>query len=177
MLHQFDAGAVRQANIAHQHVELLLRRRLERTGDVDGRLDFVAAAPQQLGEGAVGILVIFHQQDAERFAFRRGRRRPGCPAVRLGGPKAERRAVNVAPWSAACALGGDLAVVRLDQCFADRQAEAESAEPRAFALLESIEDFRQRLGIDPAAGVRDVDRKVAIVVIARADAQPAVPRG
>ena len=70
-----------------------------------------------------------------------------------GQPQAERRAV------AGPALDADLAVVRLDNPFDDREAEARPAG-RAIRLPEAFEDEREVLGRYTAAGVGHGDRDV-----------------
>src|SRR5437763_17223892 len=51
-----------------------------------------------------------------------------------------------------------------DQRFADRQAEPESAELRTIALLESVENLRERFRVDPHPRIRNFDLERAIHV-------------
>src|SRR3954463_8130684 len=61
---------------------------------------------------------------------------------------------------AAVALGRDLAAVRFDQLFDEREADAEAAVPsgrRAVGLTEAVPDVRQKFRRDAFAVVLDLD--------------------
>ena len=60
-LHELDPAAVRQPNIAHQHIEMLVRRRFQSRLDTVRRLDVIPATSEQLSKGVVGVLMIIHQ--------------------------------------------------------------------------------------------------------------------
>ena len=64
-LHQIDAGAIRQTDVAHENIEFVLRCHFDRARDVVRRLDLISTPSQELSERAVGVFVIFDQQNPE----------------------------------------------------------------------------------------------------------------
>ena len=139
--------------------------------------------PQEPAEDAERILVVLDQQDPERPALLCGLGRVGDDApvsVHVRGRcdgghlDPERRAALPS-----LAARGEPAAVELDERAADRQAEAEPAEPpgdRRVPLLEGVEDPRERLGVDPLARVDDLDDQPAALAVAGADRERAAGR-
>ena len=50
--------------------------------------------------------------------------------------------------------------MRLDQGLADGEAETESSELGASGLLEGVENFRQRLGLDSETSIGDFNAQL-----------------
>ena len=50
LLHQIDAAAIGQTDVADQDIELFVRRRFQRGLNAMGGLDVIAAAPQEQGQ-------------------------------------------------------------------------------------------------------------------------------
>src|SRR5205823_715402 len=102
-------------------------------------MDVIATKPKKLGERVIRIFMVFDQQHPHGFA--RGRHRlyrgVACAWPRFGERKNRSEGCAL---TGAGAGRGQFAVVRLDQRFADCQTKAESAELRAIALLEGIEN-------------------------------------
>ena len=46
-------------------------------------------------------------------------------------------------------------MMRFHERLANREAKAEAAHLSALALFESVEDFRERFGVDPHPGIGD----------------------
>ena len=140
-----------------------LRRRLKRGLNAVRRLHMIPAPPQQLRERTVRILVIFHQQNPHRFARRRQRRNSVLAGrgvvLRDGKHRREGRAL-VLPR----AFRGQVSAMRFDQRLADGQAETQAAQLRPLALLESIENFRQRLGVDSHPAIGNLHAQLPVVV-------------
>src|ERR1044072_4445256 len=67
LLHQVDAAAVRQTNVADQNIELFTRGRFQGGLDAVGGLNVITAPPQKLSERAVRILVVFDEKNAHRL--------------------------------------------------------------------------------------------------------------
>src|SRR5438445_11095758 len=110
---------------------------------------------------------------SQRFA--RGimmRLRP-CAGMRHGQLDDELRA-----FAAAFAVRHDASAVHLDDVADDRESEAKAAvgaRARRFRLTKSLEDMRQKAGIDSLSGIGDRDlRRVADALEANRDCAAAV---
>ena len=55
--------------------------------------------------------------------------------------------------------------MRFNKRFADRQTQTESAKLRSPRLLERVKNSRHHLGIDPAAGIFDLNAKSTVIAI------------
>src|SRR4051812_8746888 len=126
----------------------------------------------------VGARRQFSLPTRHRFRRRAGDRVAGLrPAAAIRGSLGrglevddETRAV-----AGAFAKGANRAVMHFDDGFANRETETETFAAGA-ALLEGFEDFFQVLGLDPDAGVDDLDLKRAGLGIGSADGHGALPR-
>ena len=109
--------------------------------------------------------MVFHEQDAQALSLgsltshhRRG------ATVRLGtGGEGE---TELGAQIAARAFRSDESLVRLHQRFADGKTKTKSAHPRSGALLESIKDLRQRLGLDSQSRIGDLHNQPFIRIVA-----------
>ena len=69
---QIQPGAVGEAEIADDQVELLVLAEVEGLLDAGGDVDAVAGALEQAGHEAGGVIVVFDQEDAQIHAWSRG---------------------------------------------------------------------------------------------------------
>ena len=141
-LHHIDSAAIGQTEVANEHIEFLLRTKIERRLNIDRRLHMIATPSKQSCERSVGIFVVLDKQNAHGLALRHlWRRGGGNLTIRFftsGKAQGEFSA-----FISASAFRTDGSFVCFDKRFADGKAETQTSRLRPPSLLESIEDFRQ----------------------------------
>src|SRR3954469_21392569 len=77
LLHDLNPSAVRQADVAYQNIEMLVRRHFQGRLDAVRRLDVVPPPAEKLRQRTIRIFVILDEKNAERLVRRRNWGRGG----------------------------------------------------------------------------------------------------
>src|SRR4051794_17959047 len=69
LLDQIYSTSIWQTQIADEHVKFLIRAELDGRLKSECRFHLITAPSKQTRKGTIGVLVIFHQQNAHRLAL------------------------------------------------------------------------------------------------------------
>src|SRR2546428_7310310 len=161
------AAAVRQTDIAQNHVELLRSENLQRAPSAIGHGDFVAEVTEKTGQGSSRVAVIFHEQNAQRLRRLARISRRHATATNALRQRVERDFERCSMTSAT-ALRADRAIVKIDKVLGNRQAETETTKltcDRGVTLFERLKKRTLASGFNPDPSIGNLEFKMVPLIV------------
>ena len=179
LLHEFVAGGVWQAEVAHKEVKRFAPRQSQRTGYIASRGDGETFLREERFQGSRGVRMVFHHEKAQ--SRRPHRLHSGglvrcCDDRQWRGRHFDDKCCTAA---GARAIRADAATMEFDERLGNGESKPKSPKLRRDAgvtLFKGIEDSRQHLRRNPRAIVGDADFDAGGRETLAGDMDTAIPR-